>query len=430
MQWTSLEHKGPSTVTLRTLPDDYCVLYRKKDNTRVLLDNTQRYLLYLYHKHHYLKVDNTFQKNFWTSLHLSDLQDDRVDIVCNRIPSSFMDTERTSARMVLKSGEVLNNESITPIESYPSIFVGRDPSHPKRGTCRRGVHPKEVTLNMSRNETLRMAAKQRGFVHFVENKNTRWIARWNDPVTQDTRYIMMKSNTPLEKFEQARLLKRRLRKLHQKQRHDIEHTNDMRRQLALAVFMLDHLCIRVGHEKNVLTEADTIGMCTLKSHTNIFIKNHPTKKVCLMFVGKDAVPFRKTFVIPEPYFTQCERMLRERKKDTMFFDISPSSVNRYISSVAPGCSAKTFRTLKASTTFQTCLDKTNDVRQANQKVARLLNHLKGPKKNTLNTETSRKSYIDPRVYIAHCKRNQVRPREGWMSSQDPLFLTTQPHFRF
>lgn len=433
MQWTCLEHNGPSMVTLKkSLSNEYCMLYQKKNNSVVQLDDTQRYLVYLYNKHYYLKVDLIFQRNFWKSLNTLFVQDDQVNIVCkvHKTPESFMDIERTRARMVLPSGEVLENET-APIESQPSIFVGRDPNHPKRGTCRRGICPSEVTINMSRNRNHR-STKERGFVCFVENKNVQWIARWMDPVTSDTRYIFMKSNVRLEKFEQARLLKRRLRILHHKQLQDIVHPSDTRRQIAFAVFLLEHLCIRVGNEKDMLTEADTIGTCTLKAYTNIFIKNHSAKKVCLKFIGKDSVPFHKTIVVPEPYFSQCERMLRDRPRDSVFFyRVSPSVINRYIHSVAPGCSAKTFRTLKASVTFQNCLKQTNDVREANKKVARLLNHFKGPRKDKLNPETSRKNYIDPRVYIAHCKRNKVEPKESWVSSHDPFIIAnTCPQFQF
>jgi hypothetical protein len=437
MQWTLLNHTGPSLVTLSTsLSDDYCVLRTKRDKG-IILDNIQRYLVYLYYKNHYLKVDPVFQKNFWKSLLCSDsiTSDSQVDIMCpeSKRPESFMHTERARAYMVLANGVVFD-DWVGSIESQPSIFVGRDPSHPKRGMCRRGVRPQDVVLNMTCNEHNKMHAKRRGFVRFVENKQAKWIANWEDPITNEKRYLFIHSSSAaqrLDKFDKARLLKRRMRLLHTKQANDIVSPSENRRQIALAVFLLDHLCIRVGNEKDVMTEADTIGCCTLKAHSNIFVKNIPKKTICLQFIGKDSVPFKKTVVIPEPYFSQCVRMLDNRLRDALFFDrISPSSINRYIHSIAPGCSAKTFRTLKASTTFQSCLQKTNDIKQANQKVACLLNHMKGPQKNKVNTETSKRNYIDPRVYIAHCKRNGVKPSNGWISPDDPLFQNTLPTFRF
>lgn len=438
MQWTLLNHEGPSIVSLRTsLCNDYCVLRKKGDKKWMELDPTQRYLVYLYFKQYYLKVDQVFQKNFWNSLLPSEniTSDAQVEIVCpeSKRPESFMHTDRAHARMVLVNGVVVQ-DSIGTFESQPSIFVGRDPSHPKRGMCRRGVRPQDVVLNMTCSATNKTRAKQRGFVHFVENKHVKWIASWEDPITNETRYLSIHSKEGpqrLDKFDKARLLKRRLRLLHAKQANDIVGPSETRRQIALAVFLLDHLCIRVGNEKDTMTEADTVGCCTLKAHSNIFIQNISKKQMGLQFVGKDSVPFRKTFGVPEPFFSQCVVMLKAREQDAIFFDrVSPSSINRYIHSIAPGCSAKTFRTLKASMTFQSCLQKTNDVKQANQKVARLLNHMKGPRKNRINTETSKRNYIDPRVYIAHCKRNELQPRHGWISPDDPLYQKTLPTFQF
>lgn len=421
MQWSLLDHSGPTIVRLsEKLNEDYGVLYENtKSKKQVNLNNTQRYLLLMYYDKYYLKVDSVFQANFWKSLRSSSniVSDKQVVIRCplSKRPGRFFDIERSTVCMTDDKGTV--RQIAGTFDSHPSIFVGRDPFHPKRGTCRWSVPPRDVTLNMTLSESNIERAKRRGFTKLVENKSVRWFACWKDPVTLETRYLTVKpTDSSVDKFDKARMLKRSLKRLHHKVFVDITSPNDTLRETALAVYFIEHLCIRVGNEKDVLHEADTIGCCTLKAHTNIHIKNRPKKMICVTFVGKDSVPFKKSFVLPTIFYDQCERMLNSRDPQTLFFSkhVSPSSINRYIHSIAPGCSAKTFRTLKASLLFQRCLKKTNDVRQANAKVALLLNHRKGPKKDKLNMETSRKNYIDPRVYIAHCKRNHVQPRRGWL----------------
>lgn len=428
MQWCKLEHCGPTIVRLSDKLREYCSLYDKRNGRKIDLNPNQQYLLFLYYSHHYLKVDSTFQNNFWKSLRVPFKSDHEVTIRCTSTSKlRLLETDKSIVTVTAHDGSVVR-ETSGSLDVHPSIFVGRDANHPKRGTCRWGVQTDQVVLNMTSNIE---GAKQRGFVKFVNNKCVRWYASWKDPVTLETRYLTINSTDSLQKFDKARLLKRRLKRLHDKLWTDIASHDDTLRQKALAVYFLEHLCIRVGNEKDLSHEADTVGCCTLKAHTNIYVKNESKRIVCLTFVGKDSVPFKQSIVLPPPFFDQCKNMLKTKCPKTLLFSegVSPATINRYIHSIAPGCSAKTFRTLKASTVFQRCIKKTNDIREANAKVARMLNHRKGPEKNKLNMETSRKNYIDPRVYIAHCKRNQISPRPGW-DINDSLFQNTKPSFTF
>jgi hypothetical protein len=434
MQWCKLDHCGPTIVRLSDKLHEYCVLYDKKNGQKINLNPNQRYLLFLYYTQHYLKVDSIFQTNFWTSLLLLCLpvtSDHEVIIRCTTSKIRFLETDKSVVSVgTVHDGNVIC-ENAGSIDAHPSIFVGRDAFHPKRGTCRWGVQTNQVVLNMTLSTANIDGAKRRGFSKFVNNKCVRWYASWKDPITLEKRYLTINSTDSMQKFDKARLLKRRLKRLHDKLSSDIESYEDTLRQKALAVYFIEHLCIRVGNEKDLSHEADTVGCCTLKAHTNIYVKNESKRMVCLTFVGKDSVPFKQCIVLPQPFFDQCNNMLKMKCPNTTMFSegVSPASINRYIHSIAPGCSAKTFRTLKASTVFQRCIKKSNDLREANAKVARVLNHRKGPEKNKLNMETSRKNYIDPRVYIAHCKRNQISPRSGW-SINVSLFQTTKPSFTF
>lgn len=283
----------------------------------------------------------------------------------------------------------------------PGIFCGRDAQHPLRGTCKFGVTVHDVIINVSnvtaeQREQLRKA----GFRRFERVPHTRWMASWTDEVTGERRYVFPKVNDSdvMDKFETARKLHRNLSKV--------------RRRLTcpsmiVLLYFIEHLCIRIGNEKDTQVQANTVGCCTLLAHTHVRVVDAKTQRVHLRFHGKDSIVYDQKIKLPQNVFDHLNRMLRDKVTGDKLFDVRPSAVNRVLSQCVPGCTAKTFRTMRASTVFERVLRKTDDPRAANEAVARLLNH---QNKRSLNMETSRKNYIDPRIYFAYCKRAQIPPR--------------------
>lgn len=421
MQWQTLVHDGPSMVLYKARSP--CI------NSKIPLSFVQTYLLHLYYTRYHLKVDDVFEKNFWLTLKVSK------DVRIKHDTSLCEDCRQYTS----PPNVYMNKQKVDIVGSVdgPSIFCGRGADHPKRGTCKWGVFSKDITLNMSVDANKKLAMK-RGFVSFVENKQVNWIASWKDPMTNEARYINVKHNYDhiLEKFENARILHRNLKKVHTQMLTDIQSTSsEKKQQLALAVYMIEHLCIRVGNEKDVLHEADTVGCCTLRAHTHIYIKKPNLRIVALAFIGKDSVPFHKEFILPKFFFNVLQSLLSKKTNTDLFFDmLNPTTINRYIDKIVPNCTAKTFRTLKASTLFEKVLTSSDNVTIANRMVAQLLNHRRGESKKVLNLETSKKNYIDPRIYISYCKRKKLVVKNSWFSNDvkmiETLYSQTKESFLF
>lgn len=276
----------------------------------------------------------------------------------------------------------------------PGIFCGRDPKHPLRGTCRFGVTTADVVINTAWISARdREILRKEKFFRFEHRKDARWIASWKDEVTGENRYVMTKNSGDLvrTKFEHARKLAKNLKKL--KTNHE---------SMSVIMFLLEHLCIRIGHEKDTDTQADTVGICTLRAH--VHVRCVGPRKIHFRFPGKDSVMYDKTIQVPDKIIT----FLAKKNKGELLFDVKPDAVNRWLQRCVPGCTARTFRTMRASKVFEKVLQRTRDPTEANKAVATLLNHKRN--NDTLNLETSRKNYIDPRIYFAFCKRNQLVPK--------------------
>ena len=139
MQWRVLDQCGPTIVRLSDrLNDGYCVLYA--NTKQIYLNQSQRYLLFMYYDKYYLKVDSVFQANFWKSLlSRSDIVSDKQIVVrcpASKRPCRFLDIDRSTVSMTRDNITVCENAGT--LDAHPSLFVGRDTHHPKRGTCRWG----------------------------------------------------------------------------------------------------------------------------------------------------------------------------------------------------------------------------------------------------------------------------------------------------
>jgi len=299
----------------------------------------------------------------------------------------------------------------------PGIFVGRDPNHPLRGTCRYGVKAQDVSVNVSnvRRDQLEIL-RRAGFSSFVKVPDAHWIASWKDSVTGETRYVHKKpdSHDVEFKFDVARRLRRKLGTVRKKAKQQSP-------EIQAVLWILEHLCIRIGNEKDTQTQGDTIGCCTLCVGKHVRILDKARRKVRITFRGKDSVLYDKAIVFPPNVF-----QLVLHKKSGRLFDLRPCAVNRFLSQCVPGASARTFRTMRASEVYQKVLCETGNPRTANLTVAELLNHK--TKSDKFNLETSRKNYIDPRIYFAHCQRQGTSPSKwfvdncAWASNVSKDFL--------
>jgi DNA topoisomerase-1 len=237
--------------------------------------------------------------------------------------------------------------------------------------------------------------------------------------------------SPEEKFESARRLCRKLPKV----RSEYKKTpvDAQSAQFMVALFLIERCCIRVGNKKDEKSQGNTVGCCTLRAHTHLWVANESNRRVRIAFVGKDSIKYENTVALPNELFAIVLELLKAKKVGAILFDaLSPGVVNRLLHErIMPGVTAKTFRTMRASMLFETVLRKSNDAKRANADVAALLNH-KTHKGDKSNLQTSRNNYIDPRIYFAYRARtdsNELTPK-GWFENHEHWAGNTPASFRF
>ncbi|MCZ2855763.1 MAG: DNA topoisomerase I [Candidatus Bathyarchaeota archaeon] len=235
-----------------------------------------------------------------------------------------------------------------------SIFMGRG-KHPIRGRWKEGPHEEDVELNLSPD-----APKPPGnWKAIVWQPNAMWIARWQDKLTDKTKYVWfsdssnLKQRKDIEKFDKAKTL-RRSHKLVQKHIIDNLDADDLkRRKTATVCFLIDRLKIRVGDEKDP-DEADTIGASTLRPE---HIHSNDDGTVSFNFLGKDSVPHIFKVKLPENVIRNLKEFAANAKS-TLFDGVRSKHVSEFLDEVIIGLSAKVFRTYYASETVETKLEKT------------------------------------------------------------------------
>jgi len=102
-----------------------------------------------------------------------------------------------------------------------------------------------------------------------DNKVT-WLASWTENVQGQTKYVMLNPTSRLKgekdwaKYEVARKLKNHVDKIRQQYIDDWKSKEMRVRQRAVAVYFIDKLALRAGHEKDADESADTVGCCSLR----------------------------------------------------------------------------------------------------------------------------------------------------------------------
>jgi DNA topoisomerase-1 len=252
-----------------------------------------------------------------------------------------------------------------------------------------------------------------------------WVAKYIDPLTNEPKYVMIKGvRDELDKYETARKLYRKLKKIRMKVNQDLKSGDEC----ATCVSIIDATCMRAGMEKDTKEEADTVGCCSLRVSHVTLLSNHTIR---FRFPGKDSIMW-DTKMRNQDVHTNVKRLMRNKKKDDTIFKVNPCQVNQYLQSIVPGVSAKCFRTCHASGLMSRRLSSASSIeefKEANKVVAKKLCHMSG---NTLSCATSKTNYIDPRITFGWCKKNnipiqkvyskQLLEKHEWASSTSENFI--------
>ena len=219
----------------------------------------------------------------------------------------------------------------------------------------------------------------------------------HENVMSQNKYVMLAANSSLKgksdfnKFHKAMQLKGCIDKVRRDYQRHLDSSDRQLKQQATTMWLIDVLALRVGGEKNE-DEADTVGCCSLR--VEHFTFHSGGKDVDLEFLGKDSIRFKQSIDFqnvdsngPRVHANLTQFCKGKSKNEQVFDLITPTELNKHLSSIMPGLTAKVFRTYNASETLQNQLPKAEDVKklptpqdkivaynEANRTVAILCNH--------------------------------------------------------
>lgn len=300
--------------------------------------------------------------------------------------------------------EKVGNYKVEP----PGLFRGRG-AHPKTGMIKKRLWPEDIILNISKGTPIpKCPLSGRNWGGVCHDNTVTYIAKWVENINGARKFVYLHSSSRFKgaadraKYDKARKLKNHIGKIRKTYTSMLQYGKTVKiRQLATAVWMIDILAIRVGNEKDVSEEADTVGVCSLRFE---HIKLLSSLKAEFDFLGKDSMRYFNQVSFPDIVYTNVQNFLKNKKKgDDLFETITPSDVNEFLKGHMEGLSAKVFRTYNASITLQKELDrafteddlpmigqlkttsavdeKTYFYNEANKRVAILCNHQKSVSKN-------------------------------------------------
>jgi DNA topoisomerase-1 len=229
----------------------------------------------------------------------------------------------------------------------------------------------------------------------LHNSEVSWLAYWEENVLNSTKYVRLanessiKGKSDLKKYETARKLKDHIEDVREWYTRKLRSKNQQDVQMAVAVFLIDRLALRVGGEKNTDEEADTVGCCSLRvEHVSLAEPDLLT----LDFLGKDSIRNHQTLALVELFgeiggkvFAKLPELMKGKEgKDDIFDTLTPTMVNQQMHHFMPKLTAKVFRTYNASIVLDqelakmpgglTLEEKKVFYTEANTRVALLCNH--------------------------------------------------------
>ena len=324
--------------------------------------------------------------------------------------------------------EKVGNFRIEP----PGLFRGRG-AHPKAGCLKKRVLAHQVTLNIGPEAKIPEPPPGQQWGKISHDNTVTWLATWTENVQSSQKYVLfaatssIKGQSDLKKFEKARDLKLHITKIRNDYTEDLRSKVMEHRQRATALYLIDRLALRAGNEKGE-DEADTVGCCSLRvEHVALKAPNI----LVLDFLGKDSIRYYNEVPVVDIVYKNIEIFQRPPKtpSDALFDRLNTAKLNKHLTSLMPGLTAKVFRTFNASYTFQNELNSTNidatvqekilSYNRANRQVAILCNHQRSVPKAHDTSMLKMREKIRGMKYQRHIIKQQILELDAAMHKKNP-----------
>lgn len=379
-QWTELTHNGP-LFPPKYIPHKIPVII---NNINVILPAEAEEIATFYAR--YLDTEyiqhKAFNKNFWKDFKktLINIKVSQLDEIDFSLIKKHLDNEKERKKHIskeikdeIKKNILINEEPYKfciidgtqqNVGNYkiepPTIFIGRG-SHPKIGCIKKRILPEDIILNLSKTAKIPDPPPGHVWGSIIHDQSVIWLASWKDNITDKNKYIFtsfesfFKAKSDEEKFNIARKLKKKVSSIRDIYEKRLISDDVKGKQLATALYLIDHLALRVGGKKDATETADTVGVTSLRVEHITLLEPFSIK---LDFLGKDSIRYcKKIDVIKDVYNNLILFGKNKSKKDNLFDQINSSSVNEYLNFLMPGLTSKIYRTMNASFIFQKELDK-------------------------------------------------------------------------
>ena len=407
-KWTTLEHNGvlfPPPYQPHNVP----VIY---NGVELRLSAEAEEAATMYAK--YLDTDYirnaTFRRNFWKDWRkilgrnheIQNLENVNFSLIQEYLNKQKEEKKLISKEEKDKQKELREKEeepyktamldgTAQPVGNFriepPGIFIGRG-SHPLIGRIKKRIVPHDIIINIGKEATVPPG----NWYKVIHDRKVIWLAAWLDSISGKMKYVWLGNKSSLKaesdkaKFDLARKLRKKVKHIRCENYKLFSDPDPIKQQLAVALYLIDKLAIRVGNEKNTDVQSDTVGTTTLLVSN---IQLHDFNKITLNFLGKDSIRYTNTVSVEPLVHMLLNKFIQNKTKDDQIFElINPTLLNKYLQSYMPNLTAKVFRTYNASYTFQKELNKISkkleqpginakdEFRNANLKVAVLCNHQK------------------------------------------------------
>ncbi|KAI3742973.1 hypothetical protein L1987_60673 [Smallanthus sonchifolius] len=309
----------------------------------------------------------------------------------------------------------------------PGLFRGRG-EHPKMGKLKKRILPSDITINIGKDAPIPECPIPGESWKEIRHDNTvTWLAYWNDPInTKEFKYVFLAASSSLkgqsdkEKYEKARMLKGYIQGIRNAYTKDFGNKDVMKRQVAVATYLIDKLALRAGNEKDD-DEADTVGCCTLKVEN---VEPSPPNILKFDFLGKDSIRYQNEVEVELPVFKAIQQFRTGKNGGDDLFDmLDTSKLNAHLKELMPGLTAKVFRTYNASITLDDMLSRETKDREvaenvvvyqhANKEVAIICNHQRSVSKSHSAQMTRLNEKIDElRGVIKELETDLARAKKG------------------
>lgn len=424
VKWKTLQHSGPYfPPEYEPLPKSVKFYYSGK---AMRLSPEAEEVATFYSKmleHDYTKKD-IFNENFFEDWR-KEMTDDERDVITDLSKCNFREmatyfAEQVQARKdaskeeknVIKeaNAEIAAHYGTCIMDGHkqkvgnfrvepPGLFRGRG-DHPKQGKLKKRLRAKDVIINIGKEATAPDPPEGQKWKAIQHDNKVTWLACWIENICGNYKYVMLNAATRLkgekdwQKYETARKLKENVHRIREEYQADWKSHEMKVRQRGVAMYFIDKLALRAGHEKEEGESADTVGCCSLRvEHITLHAEKDDQEYVVEFdFLGKDSIRYTNSVPVEKRVYKNLELFMQNKETgDDLFDRLQTASLNKFLGEQMPGLTAKVFRTYNASTTLQQQLDELTDpegnvtakflqYNRANRAVAILCNHQRAPPK--------------------------------------------------